>query len=75
MLKEGKDLTIITSGILVHESLNAAEALQVKGIDARVVNMFTWKPVDKELIERCAAETGAIVTVENTILLADWVRR
>ncbi|MGI6668315.1 MAG: transketolase family protein [Acetivibrionales bacterium] len=65
VLKEGKDLTIITSGILVHESLNAAEALQVKGIDARVVNMFTWKPVDKELIERCAAETGAIVTVEN----------
>jgi transketolase len=65
VLKEGKDVTLFTSGILVHDTLNAAESLEAKGISARVVNIFTWKPIDRELIEQCAMETGAVVTVEN----------
>jgi len=65
ILKEGKDVTIVSSGILVAESLKAAENLEKEGISARVVNIFTIKPVDKELIEQCAKETGAIVTCEN----------
>lgn len=65
ILKDGKDLTIFTSGVLVHDTLNAAEALEAKGISARVANIFTWKPIDRELIARCALETGAVVTVEN----------
>ena len=65
MLRDGKDVTIIASGIMVHEALKAAEVLSADGVSARVIDMFTWKPIDKELIEKCAAETGAIVTAEN----------
>ena len=57
--------TIITSGIMVDEALKAYEALDAEGIAVRVVDMFTWKPLDEELVLRCAAETGAIVTAEN----------
>ena len=64
-LRDGSDLTIITSGILVSESLDAAEMLEKEGISARVVNIFTWKPVDKDLIAECAEQTGAIVVAEN----------
>lgn len=64
-LKEGKDVTIIASGIMVAEALDAADLLKSEGIDARVVNIFTIKPIDRELIEKCAVETGAIVTAEN----------
>ncbi|MDW7738754.1 MAG: transketolase family protein [Bacillota bacterium] len=64
-LKEGNDLTIIASGIMVVEALKAAKLLSTRGISARVVNNFTLKPIDKETICRCALETGAIVTVEN----------
>jgi transketolase len=65
VLTEGDDLTLIASGIMVAESLKAAELLEQKGIRARVVNIFTVKPIDKELIVKCAQETGAIVTCEN----------
>ncbi len=65
VLTEGDDLTLIASGIMVAESLKAAELLEQKGIRARVVNIFTIKPIDKELIVKCAQETGAIVTCEN----------
>jgi transketolase len=65
VLREGSDVTIISSGILVDESLTAAESLDKKGVSARVVNMFSIKPVDRELIQKCARETGAIVTCEN----------
>jgi transketolase len=65
VLREGSDVTIISSGILVDESLKAAESLEKKGISARVVNMFAIKPIDRELIQKCARETGAIVTCEN----------
>jgi transketolase len=64
-LREGKDLTIIAAGMLVAEALRAADMLKSKGISARVVDIFTIKPIDVELIQRCAAETGAIVTAEN----------
>ena len=56
---------IITSGIMVDESLKAYEALQAEGIHVRVIDMFTWKPLDEELVLKAAKETGAIVTAEN----------
>lgn len=56
---------IITSGIMVDESLKAYEALQSEGISVRVIDMFTWKPLDEELVIKAAKETGAIVTAEN----------
>ena len=57
--------TIITSGIMMDESLKAYEALQAEGISVRVIDMFTWKPLDEELVIKAARETGAIVTAEN----------
>ena len=57
--------TIITSGIMVDESLKAYETLQAEGISVRVIDMFTWKPLDEELVLKAAKETGAIVTAEN----------
>ncbi len=57
--------TIITSGIMVDESLKAYEALQAEGISVRVIDMFTWKPLDEGLVVKAAKETGAIVTAEN----------
>ena len=57
--------TIITSGIMVDESLKAYEALQAEGISVRVIDMFTWKPLDEELVIKAAKETGAIITAEN----------
>lgn len=64
-LREGTDLTIIATGYMVHLALIAAETLAGEGISARVVNIHTVKPLDKELIEKCARETGAIVTAEE----------
>jgi transketolase len=64
-LREGNDVTLIATGIMVDDALKAAESLQKVGISARVVNIFTLKPIDSELITKCAKETGALVTVEN----------
>lgn len=64
-LKDGKDVTIIANGIMVAEALNTAYMLEEKGIFARVLDMFTLKPIDKKEIIKCAKETGAIVTAEN----------
>lgn len=64
-LKEGKDVTIIATGIMVSEALKAAETLASEKISARVLNMFTLKPIDKEAVIKAAQETGAIVTAEN----------
>lgn len=64
-LRDGKDVTIIASGILVDEALKAEEQLAAKGISARVIDMHTWKPLDEELVLKAAKETGAIVTAEN----------
>ena len=64
-LRDGKDVTIISSGYCVSESLKAADMLEADGISARVINMYCWKPVDEEAINKAAKETGAIVTAEN----------
>ncbi|MFI3115017.1 MAG: transketolase C-terminal domain-containing protein [Clostridia bacterium] len=65
VLKEGTDVTIIASGIMVAEALKACDTLKSEGISAKVIDMFTWKPIDEELIIKSAKETGAIVTCEN----------
>lgn len=62
---EGTDLTIVACGVMVYEALRAREALAAKGVNARVVDLHTVKPLDRELIARCARETGAIVTAEE----------
>lgn len=64
-LREGKDVTIISTGIMVFEALKAAEALEKENISARVINLHTLKPVDKDIIIKAAQETGAIVTVDE----------
>ncbi len=65
ILRDGKDVTIFATGGVVFNSLLAAEELEKDGISARVVNIHTIKPIDKELIVKCAIETGKIVTVED----------
>jgi len=62
---DGSDLTIIACGVMVYEALRASEELAQKGISARVVDLHTPKPIDRELIIRCARETGAVVTAEE----------
>ncbi len=64
-LRDGEDVTIIATGIMVSTSLEAARILDEKGIHARVLNIHTIKPLDAELIIKAAAETGAIVTAEE----------
>lgn len=64
-LREGKDLTIVATGLLVGEALAAAKELADQGIDARVINIHTIKPIDAELIVQAARETGAILTAEE----------
>jgi len=65
VLVEGTDATIIAAGLLVPEALEAAKMLKEEGISVRVVDMFTIKPLDEELVIDCAKKTGAIVTGEN----------
>lgn len=65
VLKEGKDLTIIATGLCVSESLKAAELLKNDGIDAEVINIHTIKPIDEELILESVKKTGKAVTVEE----------
>ncbi|MDR0722766.1 MAG: transketolase family protein [Treponema sp.] len=65
VLREGTDLTIIACGLMVGEALKAAKLLEDQGTRARVVDMFTVKPLDTELLIRCARETGRIITAEN----------
>lgn len=64
-LKEGKDVTIIATGLCVDSALNAAKMLEEDGIDAQVINIHTIKPIDKEIIINAAKTTGKIVTVEE----------
>jgi transketolase len=64
-IRDGSDLTIIAAGFCVAEAIKAAAILAKQGISARVIDMFTIKPIDKEAIVKAAAETGAIVTAEN----------
>ncbi len=65
VLREGKDVTIVATGLCVSESLVAADLLAAEGISAKVVNIHTIKPLDDELIVACAKETGKVVTVEE----------
>lgn len=69
VLREGRDVTLIGSGIMVATCLQAAQQLAEQGIDARVVDIVTIKPLDKELVRSCAQETGAIVTAENANII------
>ena len=64
-LREGKDVTIIATGIMVSEAMTAAEELAVEGIDCRVIDMHTIKPLDEEIIVKASKETGKIVTAEE----------
>ena len=65
VLREGKDVTIIASGLPVSACLEAAEKLAADGIDAKVINIHTIKPLDEELVVAAAKETGKVVTVEE----------
>jgi transketolase len=64
-LREGKDCTIIATGLCVSEALAAAERLAADGIDAEVINIHTIKPLDEELVVAAAKKTGRIFTVEE----------
>ena len=65
VLREGKDLTIVANGLCVAASLEAAEKLAADGIEAKVINIHTIKPLDEDLIVAAAKETGRVVTVEE----------
>lgn len=64
-VRQGKDVTIIGTGIMVNEGFTAAEKLAEEGIDARVIDIHTIKPIDEDIIVKAAEETGAIVTAEE----------
>ena len=64
-MRDGKDVTIVATGYMVHVALEAAETLKAEGIDARVINIHTIKPLDTEILVKAASETGAIVTAEE----------
>ena len=64
-LSDGTDVTLIATGLMVPEAIKAAEMLQLDGISARVINIATIKPIDKDIIIKAAKETGAIVTAEE----------
>ncbi|MHB1391961.1 MAG: transketolase family protein [Clostridia bacterium] len=65
MIKEGKDVTLFATGIMVEEARKAAEMLNVEGISAEIINIHTIKPIDKEAVVKSAKKTGAVVTCEN----------
>ncbi|MBQ7077878.1 MAG: transketolase family protein [Lachnospiraceae bacterium] len=65
LLREGKDVTIVATGLCVYESLEAAKALEAKGISAEVINIHTIKPLDEEIIINSAKKTGKVVTCEE----------
>ena len=65
VLREGKDVTIVATGLCVSSALEAAEKLAADGIDAKIINIHTIKPLDEELIVSAAKETGKVVTVEE----------
>lgn len=64
-LKAGTDVTVIATGLMVKEAMEAYDLLKADGISARIINMATIKPIDREIIEKAARETGAIVTAEE----------
>ncbi len=68
LLRDGKDVTVIAIGLLVIEALIAADQLEAEGISVRVVDMFCVKPIDVDMIAKCAKETGAIITAEEHLI-------
>ena len=64
-IKDGTDVTIVATGLMVNMAMDAAKILEEKGINARIINIHTIKPLDKDIILKAAAETGAIVTAEE----------
>lgn len=68
-LADGKDVTIIATGLMVGEALKAKELLKAEGIEARVINIHTIKPIDEDIIIKAAEETGAIVTAEEHYIM------
>ncbi len=69
VLKEGRDITIVVSGPLSQDVLEAAGLLKEKGIESKIINIHTIKPIDKDLILSAAKETGALMTVENNTVV------
>ena len=65
LMKDGNDVTIVATGLMVYEALGAAKALELEGINARVINIHTIKPIDKDILVKAAKETGLLVTVEE----------
>lgn len=65
LIRDGKDVAIIATGIMVNEAFEAAKLLADEGIDARVIDIHTIKPIDEEIIIKAAKETGAVVTAEE----------
>ena len=65
LIRDGKDVTIIATGIMVNEAYEAAKTLAEEGIDVRVIDIHTIKPIDEEIVIKAAQETGAIVTAEE----------
>jgi transketolase len=65
LIREGKDVTLFATGIMVEESLKAAEILTAEGIAAEIINIHTIKPIDREAVVKSAKKTGAVVTCEN----------
>ncbi len=65
LLKDGSDVTIVATGLMVEAALDAAKLLEAEGINARVINIHTIKPIDREIIAKAAKETGAMVTCEE----------
>lgn len=68
LLRPGRDVTVIAAGIMVKRALEAAAALEAEGIDCRVLNMATIRPLDREAVLSAARETGAIVTAEEHLV-------
>lgn len=68
-LRDGKDVTLIGTGLMVAETLKAADMLAEEGIDARVINIHTIKPIDEEILIKASKETGAIVTAEEHYIM------
>jgi transketolase len=65
LMREGKDVTIVATGLMVSAALEAAESLAAKGVDAEVINIHTIKPLDEEIILTSAKKTGKVVTAEE----------
>ena len=65
VIRDGSDITVVACGLMVGNAMTAAETLAKEGISVRVVDMFCIKPLDRDLVEKCAMETGAIVSAEE----------